>query len=163
MGRCVGGAWCGSALLFMGQWTTWHVRHDNSDWRGAAQEETRLATSPDMPVICLSPFVEARLPIWSPDYPLPGFLYSHLAYYGPLKGHFYLFPFGAAASDGEAYATALAKDTLSRSGRFVIYGANKFWREWFDRNPDLKGWRSRVEMFGDVQMAVFDAPSTGAL
>jgi hypothetical protein len=145
------------ALLVMGQWTTPELRHDNSDWRSAAREETRLATASDMPVIVLSPFVEARPPIWSPDYPLPGFLYSHLDYY-PLKGRFYLFPFGAAARDGEAYALRLTADTLSKSPRFVIYGANNFWRNWFAHNPDLEGWRSRLEMFGDVQLAVFDAP-----
>jgi hypothetical protein len=110
-----------------------------------------------MPVIVLSPFVEARPPIWTPDYPLPGFLYSNLSFY-PLKGRFYLFPFGAAARDGEAYALRLTADTLSKSHRFVIYGANNFWRNWFAHSPDLKGWRSRLEMFGDVQLAVFDAP-----
>lgn len=146
-------------LLVMGQWTAPQLRHDNSDWRSAAREEVRLATSPDMPVICLSPFVEARTPVWSPDYPLPGFLYSHLSYY-PLKGRFYLFPFGAAARDGEAYATSLTANTLSGSRRFVVYGANTFWEDWFSRNPELKGWKSRVEMFGDVKLAVFDAPNT---
>jgi hypothetical protein len=149
-------------LLLMGQWTTPEVRHDNSDWRAAAREETRLATSSDMPVICLSPFVEARTPVWKPDYPLPGFLYSHLSYY-PLKGRVYLFPFGAAARDGEGYAASLTTDTLSGSSRFVIYGANRFWKDWFDRNPELKGWRSRVEMFGDIQLAVFEAPGAASV
>ncbi len=145
------------AVLFMGQWGTPEVRHDNSDWRAAAREEVRLANSPEMPLICLSPFVEARRPVWSPDYPLPGFLYSHLAYY-PLKGRFYLFPFGAAASDGEDYAAKLTAETLARSGRFVIYGANQFWQDWFAHRPELTGWRNRLEMFGDVKMAVFEAP-----
>jgi hypothetical protein len=144
-------------LILMGQWTTPKMRHDNSDWRAAAQEETRLATSPDMPIICLSPFVEARLPTWTPNYPLPGFFYSHLSYY-PLKGRFYLFPFGAAAADGESYAAKITADTLSRSNRFVIYGANAFWRDWFAHNPELKEWHSRLETFGDVQLEVFDAP-----
>jgi len=148
-------------LLVMGQWGTAELRHDNSDWRSAARAETRLATTSDMPVICLSPFVEARPPIWTPDYPLPGFLYSHLSFY-PLKGRFYLFPFGAAARDGEAYALRLTADTLSKSPRFVVYGANNFWRSWFADNPELKGWRNRLEMFGDVQLAVFDAPETAA-
>jgi hypothetical protein len=148
-------------LILMGQWTSLAMRHDNSDWRAAAQEEVRLATSKDMPILCLSPFVEARLPIWSPDYPLPGFLYSHLDYY-PLKGKLYLFPFGAAAQDGIGYAEKLTAETLSKSDRFVIYGANKFWREWFARNPALQGWKTRLEMFGDVQMAVFDAPAAPA-
>ncbi len=144
-------------LLLMGQWTAPELRHDNSDWRAAAREEVRLASSSNMPVICLSPFVEARSPIWTPDYPLPGFLYSHLSFY-PLKGGFYLFPFGAAARDAEGYASRLTANTLSGSSRFVIYGANKFWRDWFTHNPELKGWRSSLEMFGDVQLVVFDAP-----
>lgn len=144
-------------LLVMGQWTTREMRHDNSDWRSAAREEVRLASSSDIPVICLSPFVEARPPIWRPDYPLPGFLYSQLDFY-PLKGRFYLFPFGADARDGEDYARRLTDDTLSKTPRFVIYGANNFWRDWFAHNPELRGWRNRVEMFGDVQLAVFDAP-----
>lgn len=144
-------------LLLMGQWGTAEVRHDNSDWRGAAREEVKVATSAEMPVICLSPFVEARLPVWTPDYHLPGFLYSNLSYY-PLKGSLYLFPFGAAAADGESYAAKLTGETLARSGRFVIFGANKFWREWFARRPELQGWRNRLEMFGDVQFVIFDAP-----
>ena len=144
-------------LVLMGQWNTPAMRHDNSDWRAAAREETRLATSPDMPIICLSPFVEARRPTWSPDYLLPGFLYSHLTYY-PLKGRFYLFPFGADAADGETYATKLTADKLAASSRFVIYGANDFWRSWFEHNPNLKGWQSQLEMFGDVKLAVFNAP-----
>ena len=43
-------------------------------------------------MICPSPFIEARPPAWRPDYPLPGFLYAHLAVY-PISGKIYLFPF----------------------------------------------------------------------
>jgi hypothetical protein len=143
------------SLAAMGQWSTPAPRHDNSDWRSAAREESRLATSSDTPVICLSPFIEARSPAWRPDYPLPGFLYAHLMFY-PLRGKFYLFPFGAAAPDGEAYAANLSKETLSRSRRFIIYGANRFWRQWFESRPELKNWRCRLEKFGDVELAVFD-------
>lgn len=147
------------AVLFMGQWTTADVRHDNSDWRAAAREVVRLADSPEMPVICLSPFVEARSPVWTPDYPLPGFLYSHLGYY-PLRGRFYLFPFGEAAADGETYAAKITAETLGKSRRFVIYGANQFWRDWFAQRPELSGWRNRLEMFGDVKLVVFEGPAT---
>jgi hypothetical protein len=148
-------------LIVMGSWKTPHPRHDNSDWRSAALEEIRLAASPDTPVIVLSPFIEARSPIWHPDYPLPGFLYAHLEFYR-LKGKVYLFPFGAAAVDGEPYAATLTQDALTRSGRFMIYGANKFWREWFERRPELKGWRSRLEKFGDIELAVFDSPPSAS-
>ncbi len=144
-------------LIMTGKWTIASPRHDSSDWRAAAREENRLAVSPDMPVICLSPFVEGRLPAWSPDYPLPGFLYSHLDYY-PVKGKIYLLPFGRSPEDGENYAASLTRDVLSRSSRFVIYGANLFWREWFESRPELKGWQSRLEKFGDIEVAVFDRP-----
>jgi hypothetical protein len=40
----------------------------------------------------------------------------------------------------------------------VIYGANLFWREWFESRPELKGWQSRLEKFGDIEVAVFDPP-----
>jgi hypothetical protein len=142
-------------LMVMGKWSTPMPRHDNSDWRSAAREENRLAISPEMPVICPSPFIEARSPVWHPDYALPGFLYAHLSVYS-VKGKPYLFPFGAAAADAEEYASDLTNDTLSRSGRFVIYGANKYWREWFAARPELAGWHSRLEKFGDIEVAVFD-------
>ncbi len=144
-------------LIMTGKWTIASPRHDNSDWRAAAREENRLAVSPDTPVIVLSPFVEGRLPAWSPDYPLPGFLYSHLDYY-PLKGKIYLLPFGRSPEDGENYAASLTRDVLSRSSRFVIYGANLFWREWFESRPELRGWQSKLEKFGDIEVAVFDRP-----
>jgi hypothetical protein len=144
-------------LLVMGNWRHVYPRHDNSDWRAAAAEERRLATLPDTPVIVLSPFVEARAPAWQPHYPLPGFLYAHLEYY-PLKGKIYLFPFGQAALDGEQYARTLVQDTLPREKRFLIYGVNKSWQKWFEARPELKGWRCYVDKFGDIDLAVFNAP-----
>jgi hypothetical protein len=63
---------------------------------------------------------------------------------------------GAAAADAEDYASNLTKDTPSGSGRFLIYGANRFWREWFAARPELAAWRSRLEKFGDIEVAVFD-------
>jgi len=38
-----------------------------------------------MPVICPSPFIEARPPVWTPGYPLASFLYAHLPVY-PIQG-----------------------------------------------------------------------------
>jgi hypothetical protein len=144
-------------LLVMGNWRGANPRHDNSDWRAAAAEERRLAIMPDTPVIVLSPFIEARTPAWQPHYPLPGFLYAHLEYY-PIEGRIYLFPFGGAAPDGERYAHTLLQDVLQREKRFLIYGTNKFWRNWFASRPELKGWQSYVDRFGDIDLAVFNAP-----
>jgi len=144
-------------LLVMGNWRYAYPRHDNSDWRAAAAEERRLVVMPDTPVIVLSPFIEARAPVWQPHYPLPGFLYAHLEYY-PIKGRIYVFPFGAAAPDGEQYADRLVEDVLPREKRFLIYGANKFWPKWFESRPELKGWQCYVDKFGDVDLAVFNAP-----
>jgi hypothetical protein len=148
-------------LLVMGQWTVRAPRHDNSDWRSAALAENRFALAPDTPVICPSPFIEARSPVWRPDYPLPGFLYAHLPVY-PLRGKLYLFPFESA--DGEQYAAQLTAATLVQSGRFIVYGGDKnvrFWREWFSRRPELQGWQNQIEKFGDVWIAVFTR-GTGA-
>ncbi len=142
-------------LLVMGNWTVRAPRHDNSDWRSAALAENHFAIAPDTPVICPSPFIEARSPAWRPDYPLPGFLYAHLPVY-PLRGKLYLFPFEEA--DGEWYAAQLAATTLPQSGRFIVYGGDRivdFWRGWFARRPDLQGWQNQIEKFGDVWIAVF--------
>lgn len=143
-------------LIVMGRWETAWPRHDSSDWRAASQAETRLAATPDTPVICVSPFIEARTPVWRPDYPLPGFLYTHLAFY-PLQGREYLFPF--ESRDGENYAAKLTQETLAPAGRFMIYGSDKkveFWDNWFSRQPQTRDWRSRIEEFGDVSLAVFE-------
>jgi hypothetical protein len=142
-------------LLVMGHWTVRSPRHDNSDWRSAALAENHFAIAPDTPVICPSPFVEARTPVWRPDYPLPGFLYAHLPFY-PIRGKVYLFPFEEA--DGEQYAAQLSATTLSQSARFIVYGGDasvRFWQNWFMHRPELQGWQNQVQKFGDVWLAVF--------
>ncbi|HEX5228972.1 MAG TPA: glycosyltransferase family 39 protein [Bryobacteraceae bacterium] len=148
-------------LVMMGQWTSPQIRHGQSDWRGAAQEERRLTTSPDMPVIVLSPFIEARSPVWSPDYPLPGFLYAHLEGY-PIAGKPYLFPYGVYRQDGVPYAEYLLEHVLLHSRRFEIYGATKFWLRWFASQPEFTNWHHRMDKFGDVYLAVFDNPGQPA-
>jgi hypothetical protein len=145
-------------LIVMGRWGNPSFRHDRSDWRSAAATENQFALSADTPVICPSPFIEARLPVWDPAYPLPGFLYAHLSFY-PLKGRAYLFPFETA--DGELYAARLTRETLKPSRRFMIYGSEKsvkYWRVWLSGMPEMKGWKSSLKVFGDVALAVFDAP-----
>ena len=131
------------------------TRHDHSDWRAAAQAESRLALDPDTPVICPSPFIEARTPVWHPDYPLPGFLYAHLPFYR-VQGKLYLFPFESA--DGEGYGAQITA-TLAHSRRFMIYGSDarvSYWRKWFAARPELSAWKNRTLKFGDVWLAVFD-------
>ena len=142
------------ALALLGQWNTVWPEHQHSDWRGAAAAANR--ETPGIPVICTSPFVEGQPPHWRPDYPLPGFLYAHLAVY-PIRGQILPFPF-ERRNDSEQYAAGLLPSTLLPAGRFLIYGGAgnvRDWRNWFARRPELAGWNSRVMQFGDVYLARF--------
>jgi hypothetical protein len=111
-------------------------------------------------VIYPSPFIEAKPPVWRPDYPLPGFLYSHLPIY-PIQGRAYLFPF-EFSPEAIGYASELARGTLIASGRFLIYGGDRNvlnWSRWFAARPELAGWRHRLlGPFGDVEVALFEKP-----
>jgi len=147
-----------AGLLALGNWGQLWPPHEHSDWRGAALKVNELALGPDTPVICPSPFIEARPPVWRPDYRLPGFLYAHLPVY-PIGGTAYLFPF-ETSPEAERYATDLTRDALSTSRRFLIYGGNgatRFWRKWFAARPELAGWRSVRLPYGDVDVVQFDA------
>jgi len=144
-------------LLVMGHWTeTWPLHH-NSDWRRAAQTINQIEAKESIPVICPSPFVEAQWPAWRPNYQLPGFLYSHLDVYR-INGPRYLFPF-KESPEAYAYADELAKSTLSKDGRFLIYGGQgnvRFWREWFEKQSEFKGWHvERLGPFADVDLVIF--------
>jgi hypothetical protein len=143
-------------LLLNGQWTQAWPWHHNSDWRGAAHMIQELRLDPDTPVICPSPFIEAKPPVWRPDYPLPGFLYAHLGVY-PLPGKIWLFPF-EDSPEAEVYARQLSGQTLNASKRFVLYGGQgqvDFWRDWFAGRPELAGWSNeRFRTFGDVEVVV---------
>jgi hypothetical protein len=144
-------------LAFNGQWTRLWPLHHNSDWRSAARTVREFAPA-DTPVICPSPFVEARPPVWSPSYPLPGFLYAHLYVY-PVSGRVLLFPFESSAP-AEEYASEVA---AHMPGRFVIYGGAGqagYWRDWFARRPEFAGWRIlRPGPFADVDVFVFERAS----
>ena len=146
------------ALATAGNWTELWPSHHNSDWRAAAQAVNQLALSPSTPVICPSPFVEARSPAWTPDYQMPGFLYAPLLVY-PVRGNVVLFPF-AASPEAYDYATALAQGAIPSARRFVIYGANggaHFWRDWFEKRTELAGWSHRsLGDFKDVDVIVFE-------
>jgi hypothetical protein len=147
-------------FLFQGQWRQPWPRHHNSDWRAAARAVNQLEAAGEIPVICPSPFIEARPPAWRPDYPLPGFLYAHLSAY-PISGRIYLFPF-ENSPPAESQASALARGALSSSRRFLIYGWEpqvNYWRDWFARRPEFAGWhRRRMGPFADVDLVLFEAP-----
>jgi mannosyltransferase len=146
------------ALLYLGQWRELWPRHHNSDWRAAAAAVNQFAG--EVPVICPSPFVEARPPAWRPDYPLPGFLYAHLSVY-PIRGRVYLFPF-ESSPEADSFASTLAQGTLRESRRFLIFGWEPqvhFWRDWFGRRAEFSGWSiRRLGPFADVDVVEFVAP-----
>jgi hypothetical protein len=145
-------------LLALGDWGQLWPAHEHSDWRGAARKIDELALGPDTPVICPSPFIEARPPVWRPDYHMPGFLYAQLPVY-PIGGKAYLFPF-ETSPEAERYATDLTRMALAGSRRFLLYGGNgatRFWRKWFTARPELAGWRSVRLPYGDVDVVEFDA------
>jgi hypothetical protein len=147
-------------LLLNGQWSQAWPWHHNSDWRGAARKIQELRLGSDTPVICPSPFIEARPPVWRPDYPLPGFLYTHLSVY-PVPGKTWLFPFEDSA-EAERFAVQLSGETLAVSGAFVLYGGQGqvgSWSDWFTARPELAGWSNRqFRTFGDVEVIVFHRP-----
>jgi Dolichyl-phosphate-mannose-protein mannosyltransferase len=147
------------ALVLFGQWTEVWPAHHNSDWRGAAVAVNNLALPPSIPVICPSPFIEARPPAWAPDYQMPGFLYAHLLVYPLQGGNVVLFPF-AASPEADDYATALLQGAVPSAGRFVIYGSSAqahFWRDWFEKRPELDGWSHRsLGPFLDVDAILFE-------
>jgi hypothetical protein len=146
------------ALIVVGNWTELWPPHHNSDWRAAAQAVNQLTLPPSTPVICPSPFIEARPPEWTPDYKMPGFLYAHLLVY-PVRGNAVLFPF-ATSPEAENYAVALLAGAVPAAGRFVIYGGNgpvHFWRDWFEKRPELAGWSQRsLGQFRDVDAILFE-------
>jgi hypothetical protein len=147
-------------LFYTGNWKTMHPRHDNSNWKEAARHIETLNLSATTPVIYPSPFIEAKPPVWRPDYSLPGFLYCHLLVY-PVQGKPYLFPF-ERSPEADAYAGELSASTLRSAGRFLIYGGDRnvwMWQKWFTQRSELAGWRSRrLGPFGDVEAVVFEKP-----
>jgi Dolichyl-phosphate-mannose-protein mannosyltransferase len=158
-------------LLFVGNWQHPWTPHAPSDWRNAARAVHALAGA-DTPVICPSPFIEAKSPVWTPDYPLPGFLYSYLSVY-PTGGRQFLFPF-ETSPEADAYARQLTHQILTHAlearpsgraqtrGRFLIYGGlgpAGYWRDWFLKQPELAGWRATsLGSFGDVLAVAFEPP-----
>jgi hypothetical protein len=149
------------SLFAMGQWLQLWPRHHNSDWRAAAHTIDQWTLGDNTPVILPSPFIEAKFPVWSPDYPLPGFLYSYLPVY-KISGKPYLLPF-ESSPEAESYAAELARGALSATPRFLIYGGDRNvwrWRKWFAGRPELQRWSNRLlGPFGDVEVALFERPA----
>jgi hypothetical protein len=146
-------------LLMLGQWRERWPMHHGSDWRLAAQTiDQWAAKDPATPVLCPSPFIEARPPVWQPSYALPGFLYCHLPVY-PFRGKPYLLPFDDSP-EARVYVQGLADGTLIPSGRFLIYGGSgavRYWRNWFSVQPEFSTWhRERLGPFGDVVVELFE-------
>jgi hypothetical protein len=145
------------ALAWHGQWTSVWPSHEKSNWRAAAAEVNRIETQGAAPVICPSPYIEAREGVWRPDYPLPGFLYTHLAYY-PVHGPLILFPF-AEPPAAFAYAREILPERVLPAGSFVIYGgaeSTRFWQRWFAARPELRGWKNQRDEYGDVYVVHFE-------
>ena len=137
-------------------------RHHDSDWRAAAAAINRAESgSAEIPVICISPFIEAKPPVWTPSYPLPGFLYAYLSVY-PIRGKVYLFPFDDSPP-ATSFAATLSNGVLLKSRRFLIYGWGpqvRYWHEWFAGRPQFSNWRERtLGPFADVDVVEFDEPS----
>lgn len=149
-----------AALIFGGQWRELWPPHHNSDWRGAARAVNANVSDASTPVLVVSPFIEAKPPVWNPDYSLPGYLYSQLDVY-PVNGKTYLLPFGDAPA-GKEYAAALATSSLPAAQKFLIHGPASDvarWREWFAARPEFAGWSKRqLGPFLDVDVALFQAP-----
>ncbi len=145
-------------FLYLGQWRTLWPRHHNSDWRAAAGIVNQIAAAGAVPVVCPSPFVEARPPAWHPSYALPGFLYTHLDVY-PIRGEAVLLPF-ETSPEAESFAASMARDALLPSHRFLIYGWGpqvNFWRDWFTNRREFAAWHSsRLGPFADVDVVEFD-------
>lgn len=147
-------------LIFLGHWREFWPRHHNSDWRAAALAVNQLESAAEIPVICPSPFIEARPPVWRPDYPLPGFLYAHLDVY-PIRAPISLLPF-ENSPEAQAFVSKLTHSTLVPSRRFLIYGWEPqvhYWRDWFQNRAEFAGWRQRrIGPFADVDVVEFEAP-----
>jgi hypothetical protein len=143
------------ALVSQGHWHSVWFGHTQENWKEAS---TRLN---ETPVIAISPFIEAQLPVWTPDYPLPGFLYAPLFVY-PAHGKVYPFPYVGSTEvtspETMAYASRLVGQTLAQGSRFIVYGvesSTKPWILWLIARPELAGWQVKHQGAGVIEVAVF--------
>ncbi len=147
-------------LLCLGRWQYVWPPHNPSNWRAAAQAIERQAPGPRTPVLCISPFIEARYPAWYPGYPPTGVLFAQLQVY-PIHGQPYLLPH-IDSPEAEQFAAAILRNELASRGRFFVYGMLpnvQFWQAWLKKRPELTSWTSeRLGSFGDVGVVEFTAP-----
>ena len=145
-------------VIFCGHWGTLWPHHHNSDWRGAALAINAAGLGDNLPILCPSPFIESRPPIWAPGEGLGGFFYAHLLVY-PIRGHVYPFPYDHSP-EVDALATRMSESELPKAGRFLIYGGDlvvKDWTTWFSARPELVGWKHHdIGNFGDVMAVLFE-------
>ncbi len=151
------------ALATLGMWHEVWPPHTATNWRSAAETINEIVVDADTPVICPSPFIEASSPVWTLDYPLPGFLYSPLEIY-PIAGKPYLFP-TEFSPEGEQYAERLSTEILAGAGRFLIYSRDEKvqpWLEWFSRREEFSGWTHQsLGPFGTVEVVLFEKRPDG--
>jgi mannosyltransferase len=146
------------ALVFLGQWGALWPPHDQDDWRDAAALERTLASA-RTPVLCISPFIEALPPVWTPDSPQPSFLSSSFLYY-PITGQPKLLPF-ELEPESKRWLDGLLGGELVPSGEFVTYGSTRAVRrldEWLSQRPELSAWRKDTTRFDMISVAVYRAP-----
>lgn len=147
-------------LLLVGNWRVPFPHHSPDNWKDAAAAEHLLVRDSETPVLVVSPFIEARPPVWSLDYHLPGFLYAPLYVY-PLAGDVRLLPF-AITPDAEPSLVTLLRQTLVPHQRFLIYGgglAARRWVVWFARKAELAGWNYTLRHNDAIVTGVFEKPT----
>ncbi|MDP9054508.1 MAG: glycosyltransferase family 39 protein [Acidobacteriota bacterium] len=145
-----------AALISQGNWRSVWFDHTQENWKQAASDAD-LAVESDMPVIAVSPFIEAQPPVWTPQYKLPGFLYAPWFVY-PVRGRVYPFPF-MRGPESEAYAASLVTEVLSKRSRFMVYGAGRNtagWIGWFIKRPEFAGWQVTQGGTGVVAFTLFE-------
>ena len=144
-------------LIFMGSWNRLWPPHHNSDWRGAAETLTQMPLPAGLPVICPSPFIEARPPVWRADYPIDSFLYSHPLVY-PFRESCIRSPTNAHPKRN-AMHNGCGRAALSSAPAFVLFGqapAVNSWREWFrSRSETAACTTAKWDLFGDVGVGLF--------
>jgi hypothetical protein len=146
-----------AAVFLMGQWFVPWPSHEPDDWRGASALERTFADD-RTPVLCASPFIEAQPPVWTPEYPLPGFLFANLTYY-PIRGKPELFPFMPSAQ-AQRYADSVFNEELLPAGRFVLYGSRLgtgYLFGYLAHRRELAHWRIEQKRFGDIFIALFES------
>lgn len=154
--------WRPAAIVLAGGLAAMHFVKEfppsrHSHWREAAAEVGKLTRGSITPVLCPSPFVEARSPVWTPQYALPGFLFAHLDAY-PIREIPALLP-SAVEPEGKRYARTVLIEKIVPAGRFVLYGGGygvNHWAAWLTEQPELDDWEHRlVGVFGDVEVVLF--------